>query len=1177
VLLVVGCVALLALPALGKESKLSSECIGKEAEKALTCPAGKKHATGRRRLPHMQAERAEPKTAKAPPKPPRIPEIDPNAAKKRRSLSLLLAETIRLQALVKSTKQKSPDRLRLLRRLADDYAEIGAVALSTKARAEANALAFKDAKRKARARAEARKMKLLLPEARKGAIRFYTQIKNQHPTYSKLDEILYYLAYEYEQAGDLKRARTVYYELIQKAPTSPYVPRAYLAFGELFFAEATGDPQKWGLAEAAYREVLKYPAPNNKVYGIARYKLAYVYWNQEKLPEALNELKKVIEFSGHFSHLPGSTALGKNARRDIVTVYAASGAPAKAWAFLQPLFGEKTIATLDELGIAYLDIGQYADAITLYRQLGERDAGVRSCHYQAQIAVATQAWKSSDKAAIVTELTRLLSVREASNGDTACSNKTAELVTETAMAWHLEAVGSGGVRGTRDAGTMDRAGELYAKVVKAFTKEEFANFRFPRFVREDWPTLATVQYAQADLAYERGRFAECAKAFDAVFASDPDGKDAPEAAYGALLCYQKLRDQTRAGRSDRESRGLGPGQSLATPWSKLAPLPLADSDRDMLAAFDRYLCWLAPPANDREAKDQEAEVEFARARTYYEARHWEEAALGFRHIALEHSKHDAGIYAAQLYLESMNVLGSKAEPPRGACISDMAADVPKFSKLYCGSDRSDVPREQCEILARVEVGLERATIEQVIKRADALPADSPQAIELYTTGADRYRALWREQCEGPLSKGERPKRCERAEEILYNMARAYQAARLMGKAILAREMLLDPRYGLDGTPLAQKALWELALNHQALAVYDRAAELYEKYVEKTCKAGKCGEQASTALYDAALLRLGLADPERAIDNAGRFERWFGRKEARKAAELRFAVASHYAARSAWGEVVKKLGGALAAIDKHASLDVQIQAHALMGRAQVGQKDRRLAAKQFDRVLSLWSDPDRAVASIKGGENDNIAHERRLGRALESVGEALFFFAEQKKAQVDAVTFPVYKGPGTKALVLDHINTKVVTWIQRKRPLIEDATKEYEKIVKLRPSVPPRWAIAAGSDVGDMWGTFVKEFRAAPIPDSIKNDTELRNAYYAEIDRASEPQKKLAKRAYVTCLGYSVKYQYWDSESRSCEEWLAQYFKAEYHLVDEFRGTPTRRNDPLRELARPVRLVSGTKE
>jgi hypothetical protein len=49
----------------------------------------------------------------------------------------------------------------------------------------------------------------------------------------------------------------------------------------------------------------------------------------------------------------------------------------------------------------------------------------------------------------------------------------------------------------------------------------------------------------------------------------------------------------------------------------------------------------------------------------------------------------------------------------------------------------------------------------------------------------------------------------------------------------------------------------------------------------------------------------------------------------------------------------------------------------------------------------------------------------------------------------------------------------------------------------------------------------------------------------------------------------VKYQHADAHSRACEEWLAATYKADYHVVDEFRAAPTRKNDPLREHADPV--------
>ena len=81
-----------------------------------------------------------------------------------------------------------------------------------------------------------------------------------------------------------------------------------------------------------------------------------------------------------------------------------------------------------------------------------------------------------------------------------CANMTAELLAETAMAWHLEAVGSGGVRGTGDKKTMALAAYLYKKVVDNFTHEEFAKFEFPRIVKDDWPTHLQDQVRDGRLA-----------------------------------------------------------------------------------------------------------------------------------------------------------------------------------------------------------------------------------------------------------------------------------------------------------------------------------------------------------------------------------------------------------------------------------------------------------------------------------------------------------------------------------------------------------------------------------------------------------------------------------------------------------------------------------------------------
>jgi len=424
-----------------------------------------------------------------------------------------------------------------------------------------------------------------------------------------------------------------------------------------------------------------------------------------------------------------------------------------------------------------------------------------------------------------------------------------------------------------------------------------------------------------------------------------------------------------------------------------------------------------------------------------------------------------------------------------------------------------------------------------------------------------------------MSGGEKPKQCERADEIVYNMARAYQAGRLLAKSVQARLILLNPKYGMDKGNLAMKATYEIGGNYQAIAVYDQAANFFEKYADATKYKGEFADQ---ALSDAAVLRLGLGQEEEAIQDAERYNRNFGAKKAAQTAQLAFAVAAHYGEKKDWDGVRKRLAGTMAIIDKNATLDIKAQAHALLGRAYVKTKADKNAGNEFRKVTALWADPSKASAEVRNipGE-DPAAKDRRLGRALEAVGEATFYFAEQKKAAVDKVAFPVYKGGGSKEEVLKHINVKVKEWITKKRPLIDQASAEYKKIVDLQPVPPPRWVIAAGSRVGEMWGTFVKEFRAAPIPDFIKKDYELRTAYYGALDDASEPQKRQAKGAYEVCLGYSVKYQYFDEFSRSCEEWLAKEYKNEYHLIDEFRGSPNRVNSTLKEQAYPLRIGGDT--
>jgi tetratricopeptide (TPR) repeat protein len=376
-------------------------------------------------------------------------------------------------------------------------------------------------------------------------------------------------------------------------------------------------------------------------------------------------------------------------------------------------------------------------------------------------------------------------------------------------------------------------------------------------------------------------------------------------------------------------------------------------------------------------------------------------------------------------------------------------------------------------------------------------------------------------------------------------------------------MLLDSRYNLDHTKLAREAVLRIGKHYQAIAVYDEAAAWFERYAHDTPDE----PGAAQALEDALILRLGLGEPNLALHDAELFQKTFRDKYPALAAQIAFAIGAHEAELQDYAEARRRLATAMREIDRSAAVDVQIQAHALLGRSLLKTGGETGAAAEFARVRSLYRDPAAVAAKLKSPDGDAASEERRLGKVLTAVGEAMNYSAAQKAKVVEAIRFPEYKGSGRRQDVLAHVKTKVADWIKKKRAALEDAEKEYHQVVDLQPSAPPRWVIAAGAKVGQMWGKFVAEFRAAPIPKEWKQNgpsniegltwEEIRAAYYEAIDVASEPYRERAKVAYQTCLNYSTRFQYFDDHSRACESWLSRSYPREYHIIDELHGTPSR--------------------
>jgi hypothetical protein len=174
---------------------------------------------------------------------------DPRLAKPPRPRALLVTQLQQLGNLFATTPANAPGRAQIARTLADSYSELARTAAGTPN---------------------------VVSAARREAIKNYELIASNYPNDPLIDEVHYYLALEYEMTNELSKSRKAYYDLIRTSPKSKFIPLAYFAFGELFYQEAQTDPSKYDLAEQAYKETLKYPAPGNVVFAEAKQRLVEV-------------------------------------------------------------------------------------------------------------------------------------------------------------------------------------------------------------------------------------------------------------------------------------------------------------------------------------------------------------------------------------------------------------------------------------------------------------------------------------------------------------------------------------------------------------------------------------------------------------------------------------------------------------------------------------------------------------------------------------------------------------------------------------------------------------------------------------------------------------------------------------------------------------------------------------
>ncbi len=1136
--------------------------------------------------------------------------------REKKKIDILKREILLLKKLASSTANDNPEKAEILKRIADAYKDFYDQLNYMARDLEEKIFKLKKEKKEgeaARLRKQQKKLDQMARDHRELSIKAYVEIRNNFPDYPDYDEILFAIAYEIDQlAAELddknkkaayrERARVFYQELIRNYPRSRFIPHAWMSFGEYYFHEARDVDR----AMKAYQKVVEWGQEGNPNYVIAMYYQAWCLFNMQEYQKTIDQFNRVIQFSLDNPEDSEAKSVAKRSRMELVDAFSKIGNPSQAWTFFTRIGDDLAYKMLVKLANLYYDEGHWADAVIVFHKLQsleienyQSNNGDELCAYQIKITYAVISSRPKDEQ--VAELKRLLNLyaKFRDEGHDAqkvkvCGQESTSLVWDQATHWHVEAVGSESAPGTKDKATMERAIDLYDVILETFPNLD--ELQIEGFDENTKPTRYRVAYYKADLFWTMENWLKCGPAFDAVVEMDPKGPMVAEAAYGAVLCYNKVYVQERASKDKERKHKLKSDQNTVCDKSckkckkkckgkekaacleecekgertVLKPTPLTDLELGILNSYERYVCFV------KKGEDL-INIKYRRARIYYEANQFEEAAVLFKDIAMNHSDTELGVFAANLYLDCLNALGSMLEVERPACYDDLAETVDVFI------DKSKAPGQNLMKDEEFGAQIKGLKVGVLRKKAESLNTRKrfKEAAEVYVDIYRNYKGVYddRGMC-----------------EVLFNAAINMEAARLVMPAIKVREKMIELYPDCEHS---KKAAYFIGQNYHALQVFDLAAENYATFAQKY--PGE--DEAPEALQNAVTFYIGLGRYDDAWKAVDMFEKKYRARKPQEAATVFFSAGFMYVNEAkeegiddAWAKVNKHYNKYLKSYAKAKALDEIVQARVLIGDSyweRQKKPDYSKAEKEYIKALSVFD----------GNAMDQVADNSRKAAMLIAAAKSRFRIADRKFQEFKAIEFPKFDpensvpkkieqwwekkvGPEEaarakevrkyrKLLVrwremtrkeAEKENKKEISniqfdywlefefkpWMEKKSKVLEEANKLFAAVVDMHV---PEWEMAAAARAGDMQVEFMQSLYDAPLPPAFKDDQELIDIYRTSMDEKAQPFREVAVNLFEHCLAVSTQVRWFNENSIRCETELNKLDPRKYPVSEEIRIQP----------------------
>lgn len=1128
-----------------------------------------------------------------------------------------------LKRLIKATEPTDPEYPDYLFRLSDHY-------LDKKAYFERQAGALyekiyqaKDAGKKAEAnqlKQRQKKFQRLSAGSSADAVKVYKVLvtKPQFAKFKRIDEALYFYAFELGQLKREAEMKDAYLRLIREHPTSKYIPNAYLSFADFYFAR-----NQISDALKLYQKIVD-GYKDSPVYAYALYKMGWCYLNPvgTSEPEYQKSLSKFVEtikatLEGRAGSEANAKQLRRDARRDLVKAYVHAGKPSKAWEFFQrvgdgPKKDENmSRKMMESLAVTYFGEGMYVESTATYKKLQSVfDSDDERCGWQGRIVVNALAtddkdiqWKETKRLGEYWDEYRDSKYKKSVKKK--CRDEARDTLRQMATVWHDEA------EKTRKAETYGLSEQAYRAYLSSFPKDRDA-YELHYYYAEILWAQGTNQYNSKDRASQEAglkKFREAHDEFIKVLERKPDGKYTKDAAYAQMLAMKNALEYDETGgrskackvntegvcvyKEKKRRRRVKASKDAKTDTAQQFPeTPYTEDESAMLGAYDIYQKYVKDP------KDKELpKIQYHRVKLMMEHNKFDEAQPLLEELV---TKFDGSIYAAwasEMLIDMLTIKWTDKNntPEQVVKASDELEKWSKKVKTLKSWKHKEADRIR-EAVPTLLAGIGW-------KKAEAYQEQGKSGDpEGFVKCGDQYVAVWNEFEDH-----------DRADTLLFNAARCYEAAYLVGRAIQLRNALLD-KY--TSSQHYQKTLKELGENYQAIAYYDKAAERFEQYAQKYTK----DKYASTALQNAYLFRLGLGDDTKAQENLTKYEGLYKRKDPKTAAKIfwskhdlldsdeeklkhareyiatygnkggvdRRAVAEAAIGQILWRQscskpllydscITVKRKKATAGEDKRTKAEklrkkakrgkkkkADIPKHcgsATQGIITVHERDKKqvaVAQKHFATVLKLASrKPDIPEGDI-----------RRLEDFKNAYGMSMVYTADQKYEEYLTVELPEgldfvveewKKDSGVpkwekeykeQLKTKEESSKKFKEFFDRKVGLSQELIKRYAKV---KGSGSPYWVLAAAARTAVLSQNFADQLYRAEVPRSFKTEDQYFAYCDALADQAEVPQK-MALDAFTYCLQRSTEFQFFNDFSRMCEEELQQRNPDQYPATNEMFGT-----------------------